>query len=489
MIRRRTLLVKVLFFATISVVFAVFLIFLSPRYSFLGRLVSARDMALLITNYESFPEFTLRDKFFLASFIFMIFALTASGISEYISSQIKKNVYLQTETALFNNFIERLRFCYRHEELVAAIQEELEYQADCAVLLANTKTEHVIYNSTSAFISDPETYDLMRRRFSTDWTWYWAEGLYFFDTNMQLVGDKRKARGLFIASGDIRFFLICRFIRNTEPEIFPILLHEFNDYLNREKTLGQLLYYSQLSQEWSMVANTQRSFLPKKLPDTTSIEVGAYFQPLVHVSGDYYDIIKIDEDKTLLVTGDVSGKGLAAALVMGIVMNTIQIIENKEDLAGIIYAIDTAIKRMKLQDKYTVLFLGLIDTKKMTIKYVNASMEKPFILTESRPTFKVKTLESNCSVVGIIDLDEVIVEERPLYHGDVILMLSDGIPETMDANGIELGETDYYLDSIKEFAHNPPAEMVKNIADMALSFSANNAMRDDVTIVAVKLKR
>ena len=93
------------------------------------------------------------------------------------------------------------------------------------------------------------------------------------------------------------------------------------------------------------------------MPEVRRLELASYFRPLVNVSGDYYTVLPLDEHKTLVMLGDVSGKGLAAALVMGLVLNTVKIMEDKEDLVSVIYSIDRAIKDMKLQDKYTVLFI------------------------------------------------------------------------------------------------------------------------------------
>ena len=213
-----------------------------------------------------------------------------------------------------------------------------------------------------------------------------------------------------------------------------------------------------------------------------------YFRPLVNVSGDYYDIIPINEDKTLIVTGDVSGKGLAAALVMGVVINTIRIMEDKEDLAGLIFAVDSAIKRMNLLDKYTVVFLGLIDTKAMKIRYVNASMEAPMILTQAADGYKVKILESNCSLVGIIDIDSVTVAEKPLYRNDLLLVTTDGIPEITNEEGIQLGNSDVYIETIKTFAALDAASIAAKVADFGLNYSAAKVFRDDTTVLAAKLK-
>ncbi|MBO5385736.1 serine/threonine-protein phosphatase, partial [bacterium] len=186
--------------------------------------------------------------------------------------------------------------------------------------------------------------------------------------------------------------------------------------------------------------------------------------------------------------GDVSGKGLAAALVMGLVMNTVKIIGNKEDLAGVVKAIDKAIKGMHLQDKYTVLFIGIIDTEKMTIRYVNASMSDPIIVTRAPDGYKIKPLTSNCSLIGIIDLDEVEVAEQRLFRDDLILMASDGVSEVMDENGVELGDTELYLNTIKNSAYKSAHHIINDIADLVLSYNGDKKLRDDVTMLTVKVE-
>ena len=480
---------KLVIFTGISLIFSAFMLALSPRFSFLGRLISAKDLTLMVTQYRMLPNFSFLTRFGFAFAIFAIASIMVSLGTAFLSRKVRERVYKETETALFTAFINRLRFCYTRENLIEAVQQELEYKADCSVLLTNTDTDLVVYNSASAYISDPDVYAKLAHRFSSEWLEHWGENIYLLDSDMQMTTNRKKARGLVIAYSSARLFIICRYIRAVEPEVFRQFFTEFKNYFGREKTLSQLLYYSELAQEWQMVANTQRAFLPQKIPVLDHLEVGVYFRPLVNVSGDYYDIIPIDEDKTLIITGDVSGKGLAAALVMGVVVNTIRIMENKEDLAGLIFAVDSAIKRMNLLDKYTVVFLGVIDTKAMKIRYVNASMEAPMIFTRAAEGYKVKMLDSNCPVIGIIDIDTVTVAEKPLYRNDLLFITTDGIPEITNEEGVELGSNEAYVESLKSFASLDALSIAKKVADFGLNYSAAKAFRDDTTILTVKLKR
>ena len=80
------------------------------------------------------------------------------------------------------------------------------------------------------------------------------------------------------------------------------------------------------------------------------------------------------------------------------------------------------------------------------------------------------------------------MRERPLYRGDVILMMTDGVPEAMNGEGVELGETDTYIESIKSFVKDSAEDIVENIVNMTYTHTGNQPMRDDVTIMCVKVK-
>ncbi len=412
----------------------------------------------------------------------------SSVLSKAVTNGIHASVYKQLNTHMFDAFLNRLRFCYTQENLIEAIQQELEFNADCSVIIADVEESLVIYNSTASYVSEPEISQKIIEYFPKEWLNNQKETIYFLDTNLHITSRRTDARMLLLVCGNIRFLIVCPYIRSIEVSIFSRLFTEFKNYQERQKTLAQLLYYSELAQEWQMVANTQQTFLPQKIPVIDNLDIGVYFKPLVNVSGDYYDVIPITPEKTLIVAGDVSGKGLAAALVMGIVVNTIRVMKNKEQLKNIIYAVDSAIKRMHLQDKYTVIFLGLIDTAAMNIQYINASMDPPLILTKAPDKYKIKTLDSNCPIVGIIDMPPITVEVKPLYRGDLIVISSDGISETVNEDGQVLGGSETYRNALQSFAKGGAADIAQNIGDFTLNYSASKKFDDDITVLSVKLK-
>ncbi|MBO5482840.1 MAG: SpoIIE family protein phosphatase [Spirochaetaceae bacterium] len=430
------------------------------------------------------PKTTFGFSVGIAGVIFTTLLLISVSISNKAIEKIQNKILTTHETGLLNRFIERLRTAYTVDDFIEAIHDTLEDKADCSVLYVDSETNYVIYNSPTRIVAAEGTAEKLEMNYTSSW----KDGVYFLSDEFGVVSNLRDARGFFLVSGNKHLYIFCRYTYLFDHIIYERLFEEFQRFETRSKTISDLGEIAALSQEWEHLAETQRSFLPQTIPQIEKLDIAAYFRPLVNVSGDYYTVLPMDEHKTLVMLGDVSGKGLAAALVMGLVMNTVKIIGNKEDLAGVVKAIDKAIKGMHLQDKYTVLFIGIIDTEKMTIRYVNASMSDPIIVTRAPDGYKIKPLTSNCSLIGIIDLDEVEVAEQRLFRDDLILMASDGVSEVMDENGVELGDTELYLNTIKNSAYKSAHHIINDIADLVFSYNGDKKLRDDVTMLTVKVE-
>ena len=416
--------------------------------------------------------------------LFCLLLFVGSSIYANFRVWLGKRTLTTGETALLNTFVNKLRFCYSLEDFTTLISEQLEQIGDCSVLYIDRETNYVLYNSPSRLTSDPETAAALRMNFSADW----AEGLFFLGSDMGVVSTQKRARGFFLSGDRQHLFVFCRYMRLFDTEIYRLLYDEFRRFQMRRRIISGLSEIAELSKEWEQLAAVQRAFLPQQMPEVKGVRLAAYFRPLINVSGDYYTVLPIDEDKTLVMLGDVSGKGLAAALVMGLVMNTVKIMENKEDLPGMLVAVDAAIKSMRLQDKYTVVFIGIIDTAQMKIRYINASMSDPIIITRSPTGHRIKPLTSNCSLVGILPLDDVTVAEQRLFSGDVIMMASDGVSEVMNDEGVELGDTDVFDATIKRAAGKEPQEFIDDVVSLIFDYNGNKKLRDDVTMLVAKVQ-
>jgi len=421
--------------------------------------------------------------FVVASVVILAVLFWGNRIKNHFINKIRKSTLEAGETVLINEFINKLRSCYSLDDFYVAIADILEKQGDCAVLLIDRSKNYILYNSPNRL----STSDTMRAKLDQYFTDGWRDGFFFFDRHIGVTTNYKKARGFFLCYEQQHLYVFCRYTRLFDIDVYQHLYEEYKRFVTRTKTITTLSEISATTKEWEQLAVTQQSFLPQKIPNINKLKVATYFRPLVNVSGDYFSVLPIDKNKTLLMLGDVSGKGLPAALIMGLVMNTVKIIEDKEDLVGVLHAIDKAIKGMHLQDKYTVLFLSVVDTEKMKIRYINASMSDPIILSPSPDGYRIKPLTSNASLVGILDVGDVTVQEKRLFRGDTILMATDGVSEVMDDDGVELGDTDIYKKTLIAGAGKTPQEFVDDIVDLIMKYNGDKKLHDDVTMMIAKV--
>ena len=415
--------------------------------------------------------------------VLIILLINGDVVRKSLRDHLRRQVFDKSETHYLVDFINKLRFCYSLDDFYKAIADSLESIADCSILFVDCEKNYILYNSPNRISSSVKVRDKLALNFPVTWD----NGTYFIDDSLGVVSSYKDARGFFISSDKQHFYVFCRYTKLFDLDIYDQLFEEFTRFQSRAKTIANLSEISGLTKEWQQLADTQRSFLPQTMPNIAGLKLAAYFRPLVNVSGDYYSVLPVDKHKTLLMLGDVSGKGLPAALIMGLVMNTVKIIENKEDLVSVIHEVDKAIKGMRLQDKYTVLFLGIVDTQKMSIRYINASMSDPIVLSRSPDGYRIKPLSSNASLVGIIDMGDIHVAEQRLFRGDTILMATDGVSEVMDDNGVELGDTEIFRQTLQTGAAKQPQQFVDDIVNLVMEYNGDKKLHDDVTMMVAKV--
>jgi serine phosphatase RsbU (regulator of sigma subunit) len=410
------------------------------------------------------------------------------ALRDTVASALERRAYGLSfqgrETRLVMEFSERVGICFTILDLVDAIREKLEKAADMGAVLVKSAAWEIVYQSPAAASSDMRLVESLAANFRDA-----PEGVSFMNENLFPAKVGKQARGFVIRVGEYHLFVLTRLCSRVEPEAFRTLRGELGSYFERVTTISELFEVASLSKEWQLIAETQRSFLPKQLPVPDKLELSVLYRPLVNVSGDYYDAIPVDESRTLLVVGDVSGKGLAAALIMGIIVNTIRVAKDKTDLPSLIRSVDAAVRDMGFDDKYTVMFLGLMDTAKRTLRYVNAAMADPIVITQTATGPRVLRLEPTMGLVGLVPFDEVVVEELPLRTDEILLLASDGVTEVADASGARLGETELFERSLGTMSKLGCSDFVSSVSAMLYSYVGDRPLKDDVTILAAKVGR
>jgi len=239
-----------------------------------------------------------------------------------------------------------------------------------------------------------------------------------------------------------------------------------------------------LERELSAAHAVQVGLLPEKLPLIEGYEFAARSIPAKSVAGDLYDLLQLENGNLAFSLGDVSGKGMPAALLMANVQATVRAYARLESSSGNCakYSNDLLFKSTSAE-KFVTLFYGVIDPTKNLLRYTNAGHEEPFFFHDGREM----TLKTGGVPLGIVDhfpYDEEVVQ---LDKGDVLIVYSDGIPDAINSNGERFG-----IERFECIAKDCIDSQAEEIADAIFTAVNEHVLDtpqfDDMTLVVIKRK-
>jgi phosphoserine phosphatase RsbU/P len=267
-----------------------------------------------------------------------------------------------------------------------------------------------------------------------------------------------------------------------------------------------------LENEITIAQEVQAQLFPRHITQLPSLEVFGFCRPARSVSGDYYDFLSLGPERLLLAVGDVSGKGISAALLMATIHSAVRaysvegipalrqlqavgggpavltrggsLIEGAEVCPGILLSLlNHQLYHSTPQEKYATLFLAMYDAENRRLTFSNAGHLPPLVLSESG---MAKRLEDGGTVVGLFDninYEEASVQLRP---GEIFLAYSDGVTEPENDFG-EFGEQ--RLIELVQENRDLPLERISEIVTAAVDDWIGGAEQpDDVTLVLARAR-
>jgi len=245
-----------------------------------------------------------------------------------------------------------------------------------------------------------------------------------------------------------------------------------------------------MEKELLFAKQVQSALLPLQLPKKLKgVDVAASFASARELGGDFYDFL-VPESNTLVVAlGDVSGKGVPAALYSVFASELVRgrtfrrrFMPEQSSPSGVLTSINTILHERRLEQYYCTLCYALFDLKRRTLTMSNSGVPYP-----------VRCTGDTCSVIespGVplgsfygTTYDEI---QLPLVAGDVYVFCSDGVSEAMNAEGEEF-TSERLLEVVKRVKHLTAAEMVEAIVNAVSEHRAGFPPNDDTTIVALKI--
>ena len=248
-----------------------------------------------------------------------------------------------------------------------------------------------------------------------------------------------------------------------------------------------------LESELEIAREVQAQLFPRSAPEVPGLALYGVCKAARSVSGDYYDFLKLGENRVCLVLGDVSGKGISAALLMAAIQSALraQFYDGFAPASGshtLPLSTAAVVSRLNLQvyentppEKYVTFFFGVYDAVTRTLTYTNAGHLPPVLLRRG----KVYRLNVGGTVVGLFSPLTYEQAEIPIQPGDLLLAFTDGITEPENIYGEEFGE-DRVLEVVHRALSASPQILAEEIYRSVSDWTGSPELQDDMTMLVAK---
>jgi sigma-B regulation protein RsbU (phosphoserine phosphatase) len=241
-----------------------------------------------------------------------------------------------------------------------------------------------------------------------------------------------------------------------------------------------------IESELKIAHTIQQSFLPRHFPPPgadSPFDLHALLEPAKEVGGDFYDFSILDEDHLYLAVGDVSDKGVPAALLMAVTKTLLKSLAGPgSDPADILQRVNQEISRDNTADMFVTVFLGILNTSSGRFIYSNAGHLPPVRIRSARAPEWLPIPKG--FVLGGLENARYLSQEVILEPGDRLVLYTDGVTEAMNREGA-LYAGGRLLSAVREAAADSAAALVAALQDSVQSFVQDNPQSDDITLMGV----
>ena len=238
-----------------------------------------------------------------------------------------------------------------------------------------------------------------------------------------------------------------------------------------------------MQEEMEIARKIQMGLLPTVAPEIEGFDVAGRSIPAKSVGGDYFDLIRLSDGRLFFCLGDISGKGMPAALLMSNMLATLRGQNLDQASPGpIMNHSNDQMFRNTDDERFSTLFLGILDPGKSEVIYGNAGHNHPLIVKKSGD---VETLDTGNIALGILDCVQYKEDSVTLDPGDTLLIISDGISEAINPEEVEFGE-DPLPGLVNSRAEASASELIDAVTDAVYEHAGSEPQRDDMTMVVIK---
>jgi phosphoserine phosphatase RsbU/P len=273
-------------------------------------------------------------------------------------------------------------------------------------------------------------------------------------------------------------------LSKTALTLLESLCFEVSKCLESVRLMGEEKEKQKLEQELAMAYEVQSTLLPIIFRHFDQFDVAAKSIPCRYVGGDFYDVITLEGGSVAFVLGDVSGKGISAALLAAVAQGGIQTqLRTGSSLADAVTNLNRVVEEKSAANRFITFFCGVLDNHG-NFSYVNAGHNPPIL---ARSDGRMELLSTKSLVLGAFDSAQYQALTTKVDAGDAIVMFTDGVTEAVNGSNEMFG--DERLEKLVQRSVSASAEQIRDtIMEHVLEFTRGLPQGDDITLLAVKVK-
>jgi phosphoserine phosphatase RsbU/P len=281
---------------------------------------------------------------------------------------------------------------------------------------------------------------------------------------------------------------------SNEKQVLRAGADQFALMIENARLTDRVVEQETLRRDIALASDVQRRLLPDAPPQVDGVDFAATSVAARRIGGDYYDFIELADGRIGIALADVSGKGVAAALIMSVVQASLRIISSDGDVPPrrLAARMNEFVYRSTPGSKYATFFYAQLDDQRRRLRYVNAGHNPPYLLRAGQQSAAdtaapdIEELTVGGTVVGMFP--EMTYEEASveLYPGDVLLAFTDGVPEAHNPENEEFGE-ERLRDLLRNVAHLTASEISARISAEMKHWIRDAEQYDDLTFIVMKV--
>ena len=239
----------------------------------------------------------------------------------------------------------------------------------------------------------------------------------------------------------------------------------------------------ELGNELHLAAEVQQSILPRSIPTVSGFEFAARMYPARIVAGDYYGFIELAKEEIAVVIADVSGKGVAAGLLMPSIEITLRMDAPRFPGTGdLLHAFNNVVHQITGGRRFISLFYGKLRAQSRSLEYTNAGHNPPLLV---RAGADPNPLERGGPVLGVLPNSKYESDVIALRHGDVLVLYTDGVVETESPTGEQYSATRLAA-IVRSRMQQSANELIESVYASVTQFRGTTPQADDMTLVMLK---